>query len=235
MFVVTSTVRNRVKLLLNGMGALCGGVIIQSTSVHAIENPRILTEQGMAYFRSGDVQSSVTAFNKAIDVNPEIQQYLWQRGLSLYYNNQYDECSNQFKLDVKKNPKDTEEAVWALLCDVNKENSLSGTSRKQSNIIKLSGTDPRPVMKAVYDLYDGSLSFNSYQNILQQATTRGDTSTSTIFYLNLYLSLYTDVMLRDLQASEKYINNALAADYTKNSGDYMISVAKQQAIRLRSK
>ena len=42
---------------------------------------------------------------------------MWQRGLSLYYAERLQEGSAQFRRDVAVNPNDTEEAVWAFLCE----------------------------------------------------------------------------------------------------------------------
>lgn len=39
-------------------------------------------------------------------------------GLSLYYANRYIDGAKQFRDDVAVNPNDTEEAIWAYLCEV---------------------------------------------------------------------------------------------------------------------
>ena len=44
--------------------------------------------------------------------NPAKKPYLWQRGLSLYYAERFDECAEQFAVDVAVNPDDTEEQIW---------------------------------------------------------------------------------------------------------------------------
>ncbi|XLS68367.1 hypothetical protein HN51_019390 [Arachis hypogaea] len=42
---------------------------------------------------------------------------LWQRGLSLYYLDRFEEGAEQFRLDVAQNPNDTEESIWCFLCE----------------------------------------------------------------------------------------------------------------------
>ena len=39
----------------------------------------------MRSFRKGDVAASVKEFDEAMHLDPELQPYLWQRGLSLFY------------------------------------------------------------------------------------------------------------------------------------------------------
>lgn len=39
----------------------------------------------MARFRSGRVEASVADFDRAIQLQPSLAPYMWQRGLSLYY------------------------------------------------------------------------------------------------------------------------------------------------------
>ncbi|QHO46742.1 hypothetical protein HN51_016227 [Arachis hypogaea] len=41
----------------------------------------------------------------------------WQRGLSLYYLDRFEEGAEQFRLDVAQNPNNTEESIWCFLCE----------------------------------------------------------------------------------------------------------------------
>ncbi|PWZ10291.1 hypothetical protein Zm00014a_041957 [Zea mays] len=45
----------------------------------------LAVRRGMQLFRQGDVAGSLAEFDKAIEMDPRQKQYLWQRGLSLYY------------------------------------------------------------------------------------------------------------------------------------------------------
>lgn len=54
---------------------------------------------------------------RAIESNPGIKPYLWQRGLALYYAEEYEKAAQQFREDVAVNPNDTEEAIWAYLAE----------------------------------------------------------------------------------------------------------------------
>jgi hypothetical protein len=76
-----------------------------------------LTRRGMAKFVQDDVEGSIADFDLVITTAPRMEPYMWQRGLSLYYAERFVEGAEQFRKDVKVNPNDTEEAIWAFLCD----------------------------------------------------------------------------------------------------------------------
>ena len=40
---------------------------------------------GMEKFRRADVDGSLEDFNQALQLDPQLRPYLWQRGLSLFY------------------------------------------------------------------------------------------------------------------------------------------------------
>ena len=77
---------------------------------------RKLVFQGMEAFRRGNVDESISLFDKADALQPDgsLHPYLWQRGLSLYYADRFQEASDQFRTDVAVNPNDVEEIVWDI-------------------------------------------------------------------------------------------------------------------------
>ncbi|RLM94024.1 hypothetical protein C2845_PM08G12980 [Panicum miliaceum] len=77
----------------------------------------LAVRRGMQLFRQGDVAGSLAEFDKAVEMDPRQKQYLWQRGLSLYYLDRFEEGAEQFRLDVAANPNDTEESIWCFLCE----------------------------------------------------------------------------------------------------------------------
>jgi hypothetical protein len=75
-------------------------------------------QQGMLSFRLGNVLKSIELFNLAEQIDTSITPYLWQRGISYYYNQQYKQASDQFRIDVQVNPFDVEEIVWDIASQV---------------------------------------------------------------------------------------------------------------------
>ena len=119
-----STTTRRTKIprraaLLTGVPLGC--ILAASTPLPAdaagIDPVSTLTRRGMAKFVQDDVDGSIADFDLVISTAPRMEPYMWQRGLSLYYAKRFSEGSEQFRKDVKVNPNDTEEAIWAFLCD----------------------------------------------------------------------------------------------------------------------
>jgi len=76
---------------------------------------RALVFQGMEAFRKGDVAGSIQYFDQAERVQGDtLTPFLWQRGLSYYYANDFAKASQQFRTDVRVNPSDVEEIVWDI-------------------------------------------------------------------------------------------------------------------------
>ena len=48
---------------------------------------------------------------------PQLRRVMWQRGISLYYLNRFEEAAKQFKKDTESNPNDSEEAIWNFLAE----------------------------------------------------------------------------------------------------------------------
>ena len=68
----------------------------------------------MELFRKGDIKGSIDKFDASVP--PGSQAYLWQRGLSYYYADEFAKGSKQFRDDVLRSPLDVEEIVWDIAC-----------------------------------------------------------------------------------------------------------------------
>lgn len=60
--------------------------------------------QGMQRFRQADVDGSIALFDQAEKLDSSLRPFLWQRGISYYYANRFQEGSDQFRYDVRVNP-----------------------------------------------------------------------------------------------------------------------------------
>ena len=60
-------------------------------------SPRMLVSQGMEAFRKGDIQTSIDLFDQADSLvsDGSLTPFLWQRGLSLYYADRFEDASKQ--------------------------------------------------------------------------------------------------------------------------------------------
>jgi hypothetical protein len=187
---------------------------------------RDLVRTGMTQFRKGDIKGSLLSFDSAVKIAPSVSPYLWQRGISQYYNDDFTACSKQFRSDVAVNPADTEEVVWGAMCDAR----LSGFKTAQSSMLPLPQPDSRPVMRVVYNVFKGQSpkKLTITAQSLGGLGENGRPNPSAQFYANLYLGLYLEAN-NEPKASLESINTAAASSYCSDKGsggDYMCSVAK---------
>ena len=59
--------------------------------------------------------------------------------------NRYSEGAEQFRRDVAVNPNDTEEAIWACMCEA----QTLGLEEARKRLLRV-GRDPRPYMRQAY-------------------------------------------------------------------------------------
>lgn len=186
-----------------------------------------LVESGMASFRAGKVEESVKLFHEAIDVDPRLRPYMWQLGISEYFTGDYSACSQQFRNDVKVNPDDTEEILWAFLCDVGSSGKGSESiEQARMDMMHLSAPDPRGIMRTVYNVFEGTQNDDALFAVGDasggKSSLRGD-----YFYSRLYLALLADAR-GDAEAASRIIRDALDSAYAISSKDYMVQVARVQ-------
>ncbi|KAL5565964.1 hypothetical protein UlMin_029128 [Ulmus minor] len=170
--------------------------------------------RGMLLFRQVDVSGSLVEFDKAIELDPRQKAYLWQRGLSLYYLDRFEEGAEQFRIDVAQNPNDTEESIWCFLCEA----QLYGVDEARQRFLEV-GRDPRPVMREAYNMFkDGG-----DPEKLVAAFTNG--RENDYFYASLYAGLYYESQKKADEAKH-HILAAYESVYGQRSDDYMASLAK---------
>ncbi|XP_027107868.2 uncharacterized protein [Coffea arabica] len=199
--------------------------------------------RGMLLFRQGDVLGSLVEFDRAIELDPRQKAHLWQRGLSLYYLDRFEEGAEQFRLDVAQNPNDTEESIWCFLCEA----QLYGVDEARRRYLEISictmlswtccsrslellrvkyfslllevGRDPRPVMREAYSMFkDGG-----DPEKLVAAFSGG--RENEYFYASLYAGLYYESQDKQDEA-KRHIVAACQSPYGLRSDDYMASLAK---------
>ena len=179
-----------------------------------------LVRDGMAAFAANRVGESIALYDKMIEADPASKPYLWQRGLSLYYADRFADGAEQFAADVAVNPNDTEEQIWHLLCLARQQGGSLEAARKSA--LKV-GTDRRPVMRAVQQLF---LSGGEAEERELAAIAR-DGDVGSRFYAALYLSLYHE-SLGDQAAAEARMREAVDTDYARGGGrsDPMVELAR---------
>jgi hypothetical protein len=183
------------------------------------ENPRQLVAEGMKAFRKGDVQGSIRLFDRAELADASLRPFLWQRGISYYYDGQFQAGSDQFRFDVRVNPLDVEEIVWDIACLSRLKPEVVPPSTMMA--LPTGKTDRRKIMATVYSLFRGEAN----EHDLAVAGHQG--SAADEFYSDFYLGLYCESRGETGKAAN-YMKSAIATKYATEFGamDYMTSVAR---------
>ena len=176
--------------------------------------------RGMERFAANDVESAIEDFDAVIARDRSRATRMWQRGIAKYYVDAFADGAEQFRADVEANANDTEEAVWAFLCDARDEEK--GVAYAREHLVAI-GRDSRRVMSSVYGLFAG----RNDEEALREA---GKFGASDEFYSALYLGLWFEAN-GDAVKAKREILRANSTVYAKLSGDYMADVARVHALR----
>lgn len=149
-------------------------------SIQARPNdPQAYIRRGMVNFKLAKIDESIADFDRAETIEPRLLPYLWQRGLSYYYAERFEEGAKQFEVDLTVNAQDVEETVWRYLCIAR----FKGVTEARNSLLVVRN-DPRLVMRSVYELYAGNCTADDVLATGEKEGKRGN------FYSHLYLGLY---------------------------------------------
>ena len=180
----------------------------------------------MQSFRNGDVLTSLQYFDRANNVVPDDNKlYLWQRGISYYYLDKFQEGHEQFSLDVKVNPLDVEEIVWDIACLARMQPSKFPVENQMS--LPNGKKDRRKIMSTVYSLFRGDNDGTTEYTLREAGHNNGNNSDE--FYSLFYLGLYCEIR-DEMSKAEMYMKMAERSRYATTagvgSGDYMSACAR---------
>ena len=223
------------------------GVVVVSSSTTNIEaanagemmviDSRTFVSRALQKFERNDVEGATMDFDALIEKSPGSKPYLWQRGIALYYVDEFREAEKQFREDVRVNPNDTEEAAWAFLSQMRKggeddASSSSSLKKAREEFVELAGRDSRKVMGSVLRLYKtGDEEAKKTLESLSKKPADSTQSASDAFYASLYLGLYSEA-LGNAEEAKYWVKKANGTPYGQRaSGDFMTSVAKVHLAR----
>ena len=95
----------------------------------------------MDRFRENQIAESLRQFSRAIELDPKIEPYLWQKGISHYYAQEFEKGRHQFEVHEQVNPHDVENAAWHFLCVAKSE----GLTAARKALLTMDGAHDRRV------------------------------------------------------------------------------------------
>src|SRR6266446_2156506 len=133
--------------------AALAAVICALTLLAQNPSAAAFSRRGAEQFKLGHIQQSLADFDRAIQLDPAQAPYHWQRGITLYYADRYEDGRKQFELHQTVNSNDVENAAWRYLCIARAQ----GADAARAALMPIA-QDARVPMMQIYALYKGSAS-----------------------------------------------------------------------------
>lgn len=153
-----------------------------------VKDVRKLMDLGEQFYAAADMQRSVQAYDLVLEANPDLKPRLWQRGLALYYNQEYLRGVEQFESHQTLNTQDVENSVWHLLC----QSKLSSVDAARQSMIQIEG-DFRVPMKQVFEMFAGT---GTPEDVLNACGYQAGSlrESSELYHGLIYVGLYHEMM-----------------------------------------
>ena len=173
--------------------------------------------RGVANFYEGNIDAAIADFDAYLLHYPERAPQHWQRGISLYYADRFEEGVKQFEIHQTVNTQDVENAIFHFICAARIKSI--GPEKARKNFILITA-DRRIPMVELHALFAGS---GTEEAVLEATNAASDQRrNNALCYAHLYLGLYHEALGNPKQ-SLTHIRKA-AEDYTQDH--YMGQVAK---------
>jgi len=178
---------------------------------------------GDLYLRAGEVKRSIVQFQRYIERVPEHEPDLWQYGIALALDGQFEAGRKLFELHRTVNPNDVENALWHYYCVA----KASSAQAARAGLLPAPG-DRRPPMEELLKLYRGEADEAVVRAAIESFSKGSRDYTSALFYGELYLAMFADAQGDRKRAIELAAQAAAAKDI-----NYMTDVGRLYYLAVR--
>lgn len=149
---------------------------------------RLWMQLANSQFIAGKFKDCIASYDRVTALSPTSRPHLWQRGLALYYADQFQLGKEQFETHQEVNSADVENSVWHLLCAA----KVDGLKTARKNMIPIEG-DARIPMAEVLKMFAGKL---EPADVLASARETSDATDRRKheYYAFLYIGLFQEMM-----------------------------------------
>lgn len=173
-------------------------------------------------FAAGHPVNSAEAYDRLVNLDPQLKPRFWQRGISLYYANRFEDGADQFNSHQTFNSQDVENSVWQLMCQA-KVTSVE-EARKQMIPIE---HDRRVGMLEIFKMFAGTGTPEDVLKACKYEPGSKIKKDNDLYHGLLYIGLYHE-MVGETEKSEIAINQALEAQPSNDSTMYWIARVHKQ-------
>jgi lipoprotein NlpI len=153
--------------------------------------PRLLEVRGTEKFKLHKFDEAIADFDQECKLDPARSPWHWKRGLAYYYAGQFAKGRDQFQAYHDRQDNDVENAVWRVMC-MARMNGV-GLKKAQAEIL-LVRRDPRVPMMEAYALFAGKAKPDDVKDAIKRGSPDELERNRRMFYGNLYLGLYHDMI-----------------------------------------
>ncbi len=171
--------------------------------------------RGRSHFCQGEIKKAVADFDQLVKLTPKVESRQWERGIALYYAEEWERGAKQFELYQTYHDNDVENSVWRYLCVARDQ----GVAKAQQTMLPIKN-DPRVPMMQIYDLYRGKSKPADVLAAIEGKDFSERERTARAFYAHLYIGLWYEAA-GDAELSAKHMK--LAEEH--KIGHYMWDVA----------
>jgi len=174
---------------------------------------------GTIRYQAGQLKEALADFDRAIQLEPQLEKSHWQRGIVYYDLGQWENGRKQFEQYQGYYDNDVENVVWRAMCMARDPNL--GWKKAAGDLWKVKH-DRRVPLMVVAELFADKATPEDVLKAVDEGNPGEDELLSRRFYAHLYLGLYHEVR-GNKEAALKHLE--LASGKYKLPG-YMAEVAR---------
>ena len=160
---------------------------------------RMKMDVARVLFGAGAMKDSAEVYDEILAANPNSKPQFWQRGLALYYANEFEKGADQFESHQTYNSQDVENSVWHLLC----QSRLTSVQEARKKMIPIEH-DSRVPMKQVFDMFAGTGSPEEVLDACGYKKSKPKLS-GQIYHGLIYVGLFHEMMGNQKASQESMI------------------------------
>jgi len=181
--------------------------------------------RGCEQFRMGRYQQSLADFDAFLKLEPNRKTSLWERGITCYFCEEYEQGAKQFEIYQQYYDQDVENSVWRYMCMAKSD----GIEKAKAELISIE-RDRRHGLMDVFRLFQGEVTVQQLATKVDNSDLKGTDLAAYQFYSWLYLGLYLQVHDQPNE-SNVYLKKASDPELLQRGSRlisrYMFDVAEQ--------
>ncbi len=148
------------------------------------QNVNGYSQRGDARFFLGQFAEAVADYDKMVELDAELDDSHWRRGIAWFYAERFDQAADQFERYHSFDDVDRENGIWRYLSQY----KAKGQETARKGLLKYKKDDREP-FPSVYRLFAGEIEPESILDAISKAKISDEEREKRLFYAELYIGL----------------------------------------------